>query len=286
MKSSRPKVSLVICGKNCENTLPSCLRSVRKLSYDNFELIYVDGKSVDRSVGIARTFGALVVSDGGNGLGYARRIGVEKSSGEFIGFIDSDMVVKPEWIQVLLSALNDRAIAGVEDSQECGNPNCLPARLECYTWKLFWKRRSKFQFQRSIGTANSMWKRSALVQVGNFDPAFEHTSEDVDISCRLRRAGFKLVKLYDLLSYHFWRATWKDLWSQYFWYGYGARQLREKHKDLKFPWRMWLVMPYSCIKMSLLTYFYFHDLGGLALGVHYFYKMISWLLGYLRRKIS
>jgi len=286
LNSGSPMVSLVVCGKNCEDTLPNCLESIKNLSYKNFELIFVDGKSVDRSVEIAERFGALVVSDRGNGLGYARRIGVEKSSEEFIGFIDSDMVTKPEWIQVLLSALKDPAVAGVEDSQECGNPDSLPARLEFYAWRLFWKRRSKFQFQISIGTANSMWKRSALIKVGNFDPAFRYTSEDVDISYRLRRAGFKLVKVYDPLSYHFWRATWKDLWSQYFWYGYGARQLREKHKDLKFPWRIWLVMPYSCVKMSLQACFYFHDLAGVALGLHYFYKMISWLLGYLRRKIS
>jgi len=276
-------VSLVVCGRNCEDTLPNCLKSIENLSYKNFELIFVDGKSVDRSVEIAKRFEALVVSDSGNGLGYARHIGVEKSSGEFIGFIDSDIVAKPQWIQVMLAALNDPVIAGAEDSYECGNPHFLPARLECFSWKLFAKRRRKVKFQRAIGTANSMWRRSALIQVGNFDPAFRHTAEDVDISYRLRMAGFKLVKLYDPISYHFWRTTWKDLWSQYFWYGYGARQLREKHKDLKFPWRIWLVMPYSCIKMSLQACLYFHDLRGLMLGLHYFYKMISWLSGYVWR---
>ena len=47
-------VSIIIRGKNEEDWLGLCLRSIREQTYINHEIIYVDNESIDSSVDIAR----------------------------------------------------------------------------------------------------------------------------------------------------------------------------------------------------------------------------------------
>ena len=49
-------VSIVIRGKNEEDWLGLCLRSLREQTYTNYEIIYVDNESSDASVDIANFY--------------------------------------------------------------------------------------------------------------------------------------------------------------------------------------------------------------------------------------
>ena len=103
---SRPKVSLTMIVRNEESNLPACLTSAANL-FD--EIIVVDTGSTDRTVEIARSFGAKVfdfvwVSD----FAAARNAALGRATGDYAFWLDADDVLEPpqrERLKTLLLGL-------------------------------------------------------------------------------------------------------------------------------------------------------------------------------------
>jgi len=98
-KPVQPAISVVIPAYNEEKLLPQCLDSLRKQDFDRpFEVIVVDGGSKDRTVNIARRFGARVIRQKGKGIGDARFLGCRKARGEIIANTDADAILPRDWL--------------------------------------------------------------------------------------------------------------------------------------------------------------------------------------------
>ncbi len=65
---SNPLVSVVVPTINSESFLENCLRSIRRQSYSEIEIIIVDNYSIDKTREISEKFGAKVVLSRGIGL--------------------------------------------------------------------------------------------------------------------------------------------------------------------------------------------------------------------------
>ncbi len=106
-------VSLTMIVRNEENNLPRCLESVRGL-FD--EVVIVDTGSQDRTIEIARSFGAKVfefvwVDD----FAAARNEALAHATGDFVFWLDADDVVEPaerDKLQALLAGLSTDDPAG------------------------------------------------------------------------------------------------------------------------------------------------------------------------------
>ena len=88
-------ISIIIPVYNQEKYLTSCLESVEKQTYGNFEVIVVNDGSTDRSGYICDNFAVQdsrihVIHQKNAGIGVARNVGMKCSTGEYITFIDSD----------------------------------------------------------------------------------------------------------------------------------------------------------------------------------------------------
>lgn len=86
-----PLVSIVIPTLNSEKTINYSLDSVKKQNYKNIELIIADGKSTDRTVEIAKSYGAKICY--GKELGKARYEGLRISRGKYLFALDSDQFI-------------------------------------------------------------------------------------------------------------------------------------------------------------------------------------------------
>lgn len=113
-----PLISIVVPVYNTEEYLGKCLDTLVKQTYKNIEVIIVDDGSTDSSAEIADRYvqkhsGFHCFSKENGGLSSARNFGIEKSSGEYIGFIDSDDWVEPKMFEHLMTAIesNDADIA-------------------------------------------------------------------------------------------------------------------------------------------------------------------------------
>ena len=90
---------------------------------------------------------------------------------------------------------------------------------------------SKSKEVKWLGTGGSVFRKDAVNQVGGFDQNIKGASEDVDITARIKEAGWSLC-LTQVKWYHRYSDTWKSLWAKFVWYGYGIHYVHHKHKNL------------------------------------------------------
>lgn len=102
-----PKISVIIPVYNAEKYIKKCIESVLSQSFSDFELLLVDDGSTDQSGEICDSYAKTdkrikVIHKQNGGVSTARNAGLLNSSGEYIGFIDSDDYIEPEMYSVLI----------------------------------------------------------------------------------------------------------------------------------------------------------------------------------------
>ncbi|MEN2997497.1 MAG: glycosyltransferase family 2 protein [Brevinematia bacterium] len=87
--------SVIIPTLNSQSTLEICLSSVisQTIGRENIEILVVDGGSTDKTVEIAKEYGAIVLDNELFQQEYAKHIGIQKSTGKYLVFLDSDEVI-------------------------------------------------------------------------------------------------------------------------------------------------------------------------------------------------
>lgn len=90
------KITIIIPVYNTEKYLKRCLDSVIHQSYSNLEIICIDDKSTDSSRDILLQYASndsrisLILLDKNAGVSHARNLALEKSTGSYVCFLDSD----------------------------------------------------------------------------------------------------------------------------------------------------------------------------------------------------
>src|SRR3989344_3930112 len=115
------KVSIILGIYNAERTLEECLNSIIVQDYPkrNYEIIIVDGGSTDRTLEIInkfiRSFKNIRLFHNPNklseGKGMSKDIGVKKSKGEFVVFLDHDnILVEKKWLNNIIEPFKDKKV--------------------------------------------------------------------------------------------------------------------------------------------------------------------------------
>lgn len=201
-----PSVSVIINTDGRAKSLAVCLDSLRYLRYPNFEVVVVAGPTRDGTHELCESYGDSIKY--GNcperNLSQSRNISIEICSGEFVAFLDDDSIPEPEWLNDVMPAFQDPevAVAGGFLHDHTG---------KTYQWKFgtldrfgtadtSWTRAApEFNFPGSFNyphvMANSVFRRSAIVEVGGFDEEYEYFLDESDIILRFVDAGFKVAQL-------------------------------------------------------------------------------------------
>ena len=100
-------ISVIIPVYNVENYLEECLNSVQHQTYTNIEVILVNDGSTDNSKMICERYCQEdrrfhLISQTNQGQSVARNVGVSASTGEYIAFVDSDDVIKANYLEELM----------------------------------------------------------------------------------------------------------------------------------------------------------------------------------------
>ena len=118
-----PLTSVVIIGKNEQETIESCIMSIFNQTYPDFEIIYVDDNSSDETMVKAQRLKNIVPNKNckryeviSASTGYPsknRNIGSKIAKGTVIAFIDADCIAEPDWLFNLINKLpNDSGLVG------------------------------------------------------------------------------------------------------------------------------------------------------------------------------
>lgn len=103
-------ISIIVPIFNTEKYLHQCLDSILSQSYGNFECLLINDGSTDASASICREYVAKdarfrYFEKENGGVSSARNLGIERSGGAYITFIDSDDWVEFDYLEVLYSAI-------------------------------------------------------------------------------------------------------------------------------------------------------------------------------------
>jgi glycosyltransferase involved in cell wall biosynthesis len=100
------KISIIIPTLNEEKYLPKLLESLKKQSFRDFEIIVSDAGSNDKTAFIAQTYGARVVRGGLPGVG--RNSGARAAMGEFLFFLDADVILPRDFMENAYREIQDK----------------------------------------------------------------------------------------------------------------------------------------------------------------------------------
>lgn len=102
-------LSIIIPTKNEEEYLPQLLRSIKKQTFEDYEIIVADNESKDKTQKIAKKYNCLIVKGGLPGIG--RNLGAKKASGEMLLFLDADTELEdPTFLELLIAEFKEKEI--------------------------------------------------------------------------------------------------------------------------------------------------------------------------------
>ena len=172
-----PVVSVVITTKNEEKNIETCLQSIKNQTFKNIELIVVDNFSEDKTAELAKKYLAKVYFKG-NERSAQRNYGAQVASGEYLIYLDADMILSPTVIEECVVKC------------ECDNVDALyvPERI---VGDGFWIKVRDFERSFYTGTvidAVRFIRRDLFLRLEGFDETLIGP-EDWDFDRRLRKIG-------------------------------------------------------------------------------------------------
>ena len=203
--------SIVIPTYNRQPILEKCLRALEQQIWENsgliqgYEVVVVDDGSTDGTVDWLHQSHAefphvRVLQQDHQGPAAARNLGVEAAQGDWIIFIDSDLVVTEVFLQSHAATLvaeqrqlgSDRLFTYGRVINTCNfdDPTAEPFKVTDFSAAYF-------------ATGNVAIARHWLEAVGLFDTRFQlYGWEDLELGVRLKQRGLKLVKCPEAVGYH------------------------------------------------------------------------------------
>ena len=197
-----PKVSVIIPIYNSQKNLKECLNSVINQTLKDIEIICIDDGSTDKSLKITKDFAKndnriIILTQQNKGAGSARNLGIEKASGDYLAFLDSDDFYDISFLEKMHTKItktnSDIICCGINTYNNkkkkikkitnCPNPDYLPNKdifsykdiplyifntFKSWCWNKLFKRSfivdKKIKFQELQRTNDLLFTYSAIIQ--------------------------------------------------------------------------------------------------------------------------
>lgn len=224
-----PAISIITLTCNSIKFTNGCLDSIFTQDYKNYEVIVVDNGSTDGTVNfIKENYPETILIESKENLGAckARNQGIEIAKGDWILTLDCDIILEKDFLLKIakLTRNLDNDIGMVQ-------PKILnPDKREIYSCGIYlsWMRRfydigkgrldnGRFNnpgYIFGVCSASALYKKQMLDEIkectGYFDERFFFLVEDVDLSWRAQRKGWRAVFYPQTICYHYGNSSATD----------------------------------------------------------------------------
>lgn len=232
-----PRFSVIIPVYNRIDEVDDLLKSLSCQTVKNFEVIIVeDGSTMPCKTTVDKYVDSVNVKyffKENEGRSIARNYGMEHAEGDYFILFDSDCVIPPSYFNTLSARLD-------ETSLDCfGGPDAAHESFSDtqkainYSMTSFLTtggiRGGKVQLEKfTPRTFNMGFSRKVWEKVGGFREMF---SEDIDMSTRIRQAGFSIGLIRDAFVYHKRRIDFRKFARQVYVFGMSRITLRLLYPD-------------------------------------------------------
>ncbi len=219
-----PYVSIIIPSYNGKDLTINLLKSLKKSSYKNYEIVVVDNGSNDGCYEYVKKnypYIKAVRIEKNNGVTGGLNAGIKVSKGVYLVMMNNDMIVDPEWLTHLVRVADSDKNIGIVGYAflEFGLKKDVVQRFGyAETNKIFLKFKGvgkgetyKGQFPEvlDIDHAFGLVKRGVIDKIGVFDEKIFMSWDEADLCYRAKKAGYKTVVATKSKVYHIGGVTVK-----------------------------------------------------------------------------
>lgn len=218
------RFSVIVPVYNRIDEVRDLLESLSRQTLKNFEVVIVEDGSTDRCQAEAESVENLRVRyfyKENEGRSIARNYGMERAVGDYFIFFDSDCVIPEDYFVVLSRELDAKPVDcfGGPDSAHSSFTSTQKAINFAMTSFLTTGgiRGGKMSLEKFVPrTFNMGFSRRVYERVGGFREMF---SEDIDMSTRIRNAGFSIALIRPAYVYHKRRVDFRKFLRQVYVFG-------------------------------------------------------------------
>lgn len=231
------KFSVIIPVYNRIDEVESLLESLAAQTARNFEVIIVeDGSSMPCEKAVAKYKDKVDVKyyyKDNEGRSIARNYGLERATGDYFIFFDSDCIIPPDYFQTVTRELKANPL-DCFGGPDAAHDSFTPVQKAInYSMTSFLTtggiRGGKIKLDKFVPrTFNMGFSRDVYDKVGGFREMF---SEDIDMSTRIRLAGFSIGLLGDAKVWHKRRVDFKKFFRQVYVFGMSRITLKLLYPD-------------------------------------------------------
>jgi cellulose synthase/poly-beta-1,6-N-acetylglucosamine synthase-like glycosyltransferase len=227
----------VIAAFNEEKVIARTIRAVLANRYEPLDIIVVDDGSKDDTSGeVTRAFGSdsriRLLRQENAGKAAALNRGMAEAAGEIIIALDADTLFARDTIPKLVRHFADPLVGAVAGNVKVGN------RINPLTyWQSIEYVTSQNLDRRAYATINAVtvvpgavgaWRAVAIAQAGGYTT--DTMAEDMDLTWRIRRIGWRIETDSDALGYTEAPDSFRALFRQRFRWAFGTLQCLWKHR--------------------------------------------------------
>ncbi|MBO8161895.1 MAG: glycosyltransferase family 2 protein [Thermosipho sp. (in: Bacteria)] len=240
----KPLVSIIIPARNEEKFIDKCLKSLVSNSYENKEIIVVDGMSKDRTREIVKKYEVRLIDNPERYTSYALNLGIKNAKGQIVMIAGAHTTYSENYISSCVDKIvNDKCeISGGQVITFSGSNTSKAKAIASVISHPFGVGNSKYRInfnkEAYVDTvAYGLYKKELFEKVGLFNEKLIR-NQDIEMNLRLKKSGARIMlvpeakafyyardKIISLMKNNFGNGFWVIMGRKYAKYAFSIRHL-------------------------------------------------------------
>lgn len=266
-------VSIIIPCKNEKKYIKKCINSFIKQTYDDnlYEILICDGMSSDGTREIVLEYedkfkNIKLIDNVGESAPKGMNLGIKNSKSDIVIIFGAHSEADKNFIKNNVEILERKDVHCCGGPIETINENIVGRAISLAMSSPFGVGNALFRYSRKEKFVDTVafgaYKREVLDDIGYFDEELVR-GQDFELNFRLTENNYKILLSPKIKSKYYSRSSIKNLWNQYFQYGFWKMKIINEYKKV------------PSIRHIIPTMFVLFNIFGIAVGV--FNKSIFFL---------